>query len=138
MKTCKKVRVLTQNNEDFEWYPTTDEILSAMNKDLHLMFTKGNLSRSGWDNKQRFFNHDWKRDDKGKDKYTYQIYTFLDVGAGDGRVFGAINGENGDVKIDKLYGIEIAQSQADDLINRDVFIIGRDFFKTTLIDKSIA
>ena len=136
MTASKKVRVLTQNNEDFEWYPTTDEILTAMNKDLHQMFTKENLSGGGRDNKHRMFDHTWNSDrESGKDKYTYQIMTFLDVGAGDGRVFGAVNGVNGDIKIDKLYGIEIAQSHADDLINRDVFIVGRDFFKTTLIDK---
>jgi hypothetical protein len=136
MTTTKKIRVLSQNKEDFEWYPTTDEILSAMNKDLHLMFTKRNLSESSRHWKEQYFDHSWTNSkETGKDRYTYRIRTFLDVGAGDGRVFNAIKGVNGDIKTDKLYGIEIAQSQADDLISRDVFIIGRDFFKTTLIDK---
>ena len=136
MTTNKKIKVLTQNNEDYEWYPTTDEILAAMNKDLHQMFTKGNLAGYTRDRRNQHFDYsrDYDRETK-KDKYTYHIKTFLDVGAGDGRVFGAVKGVNGDVKIEKLYGIEIAQSQADDLINRDVFIIGRDLFKTALIDK---
>ena len=135
-KTNKKIKVLTQNNEDYEWYPTTDEILAAMNKDLHVLFTKGNLAGyTGGRRNQLFeYSRDYDKETK-KDKYTYHIKTFLDVGAGDGRVFGAVKGINGDVKIEKLYGIEIAQSQADDLINRDVFIIGRDLFKTALIDK---
>ena len=136
MTTNKKIRVLTQNNEDFEWYPTTDEILTAVNKDLHILFTKGNLAGYTRDRRNQHFDYSWDYDkETKKDKYAYRIKTFLDVGAGDGRVFGAIKGVDGDVIIDKLYGIEIAQSQADDLINRGVFIIGRDFFKTTLIDK---
>jgi len=136
MTTSKIVKVLTQNNEDHEWYPTTDEILAAMNQDLHGLFTKGNLAGYTRDRRNEYFGYDWNRDrETKKDKYTYSINTFLDVGAGDGRVFGAIKGVNGDVTIEKNYGIEIAQSQADDLINRNVFIIGRDFFKTTLIDK---
>jgi hypothetical protein len=136
MTTSKKVKVLTQNNEDFEWYPTTDEILTAMNQDLHELFTKGNLAGYTRERSNKYFGYDWNHDRETKtDKYTYSINTFLDVGAGDGRVFGAIKGVNGDVTIEKTYGIEIAQSQADDLINRNVFIIGRDFFKTTLIDK---
>ena len=136
MTTNEKIRVLTQNNEDFEWYPTTDEILSAMNLDLHSLFTDGNLAGSHRYRKNPLFEQSWFYDKESKeDRYNYQISTFLDVGAGDGRVFGAIKGDKGDVTIKKLYGIEIAQSQADDLINRDVFIIGRDFFKTSLIDK---
>jgi hypothetical protein len=136
MTVNQKIKVLSQNHEDHEWYPTTDEILSAMNQDLHQLFAKGNLSGSKRHWKEQFFDHSWTSDRKtGKDIYTYRVKTFLDVGAGDGRVLNAIKGVNGDIRIDKLYGIEIAQSQADDLINRDVFIIGRDFFKTSLIDK---
>ena len=136
MTTGKKVKILTQNNEDHEWYPTTDEILAAMNMDLHSLFTKGNLAGYTRNRRNQYFGYDWNHDrETKKESYTYHINTFLDVGAGDGRVFGSIKGVNGDVTIEKRYGIEIAQSQADDLINRDVFIIGRDFFKTTLIDK---
>jgi hypothetical protein len=64
----------------------------------------------------------------------------LDVGAGDGRVFKAIK----DIRpgyhfcIDEKYGIEKARAQSDDLIRKGVFIIGRDFFQTTLIDKEFA
>jgi len=134
--TNKKVKVLTENNEDFEWYPTTDEILATMNKDLHGLFTKGNLAGYTQNRINQYFGYTRNYDRETKEEsYTYQINSFMDVGAGDGRVFGAVKGVNGDITIEKHYGIEIAQSQADDLINRDVFIIGRDFFKTTLIDK---
>lgn len=65
------------------------------------------------------------------------IDSLLDVGAGDGRVFCAIKDidENNLFAIAESYGIEKARAQSDDLIRRGVFIIGRDFFQTTLIDK---
>jgi hypothetical protein len=138
--TSKKVKALTESNEDFEWYPTTEEILRAVNEDLHALFAKGNLAnddsyRKSWNG--RLFDSRWKTDrNSDKDIRTYCVKTFLDVGAGDGRVFDAIRGKNGDIEVEKRYGIEIAQAQADDLIRRDVFIIGRDFFKTSLIDKA--
>jgi hypothetical protein len=107
-----------------------------MNKDLHALFAKGNLAGYTRERRNKFFDYNWNYNlEKGKDIYTYNVKTFLDVGAGDGRVFGAIKGINGDITIDRKYGIEIAQTQADDLINKDIFIIGRDFFKTSLIDK---
>jgi hypothetical protein len=64
----------------------------------------------------------------------------LDVGAGDGRVFDAVKDKNKGrrFRIKKKYGIEIANAQSDDLIRKGVFIIGRDFFQTSLIDKKYA
>jgi hypothetical protein len=41
-------------------------------------------------------------------------------------------------RIEEKYGIEKARAQSDDLIRKGVFIIGRDFFDTTLIDKKFA
>jgi hypothetical protein len=41
MTTTQKIKVLAQNDEDYEWYPTTEEILSAMNNDLHHLFEGG-------------------------------------------------------------------------------------------------
>jgi len=137
MTTREKIRALAQNNEDREWYPTTDEIIKAMNADLHGLFAKHDLSRD--DNlarDKRLFDHKWDYDRKtGKDVYTYTVKSFLDVGAGDGRVLSGLRGVNDNVKVEKLYGIEIAKAQADDLINRGVFVIGRDFFRCSLVDK---
>ena len=80
MTANQKIKVLTQNNEDREWYPTTDEILSAMNNDLHFLFTKGNLAGSGRNRKDKFFDYNWNHDrETGKDVYTYFVKTFLDV-----------------------------------------------------------
>ncbi|GHU02117.1 hypothetical protein FACS1894147_03320 [Spirochaetia bacterium] len=135
-QTSKKIKTLIANNEDFEWYPTTDEILQKMNQDLHLLFDKGNLGNSYRRRREELFyvHSDWDRETK-KDVYSYTVKSFLDVGAGDGRVFEALHGVNNDIEIRRRYGIEIAKAQADDLINRDIFIIGRDFFKTSLFDK---
>jgi hypothetical protein len=139
-ETTKKLKALTGNGEDFEWYPATAEILSRMNQDLHHLFDKGNLADRHTRNRgERLFscNTDYNRE-TGKSRCTYFIETFLDVGTGDGRVFDAIHGVKDSISIRKRYGIEIAKAQADDLINRDVFIIGRDFFKTSLLDKEYA
>jgi hypothetical protein len=43
-ETSKKLKTLVENNEDFEWYPTTDEIIAAMNKDLRRLFVKDRLA----------------------------------------------------------------------------------------------
>jgi hypothetical protein len=136
-ETTKKLKALTDNNEDFEWYPTTEEILTAMNNDLHHLFTIKDIARNtNLGQRLNLFDYNWRHDDEtGKSRYAYTVGSFLDVGAGDGRVFDALHGENGDIRVEKRYGIELAKAQADDLINRGVFIIGRDFFKCSLVDK---
>jgi hypothetical protein len=137
MTTNQKIKTLTQNNEDREWYPTTDEILAAMNKDLHQLFDKHGLAKNfNLGPRDKLLSYTWSWDEKAKkDRHAYYAQSFLDVGAGDGRVLDALTGVNGDIRIDRKYGIEIAKAQADDLINRGVFIIGRDFFKCSLTDK---
>jgi len=135
--TSKKLKTLAENNEDFEWYPTTEEILVKVNHDLHYLFAKGNLAdRHARNRREKLFSSasDYDRE-TSKRNYRYYIETFLDVGAGDGRVFDAIQGVKGSVRINRRYGIELAKAQANDLINRDIFIIGRDFWKTSLFDK---
>ncbi len=136
MKTSEKIKLLDRGNEDYEWYPTTEEILTAMNDDLHVLFTEGNLAGYTHNRRNTLFDYHVQYDrETGKDDYSYIINTFLDVGVGDGRVFDAVQGKSGDISLTRKYGIEIAQSQADDLIERGIFIIGRDFFKTSLLDK---
>jgi hypothetical protein len=136
-KTSKKLKTLVENDEDFEWYPTTEEILKAMNNDLHRLFADEDFAKNAnLGRRDNLLDYSWMYDEKEqKDRYAYMVRSFLDVGAGDGRVLDALNGVNGDILVDKLYGIELAKAQADDLINRGVFIIGRDFFKCSLVDK---
>jgi hypothetical protein len=129
--------VLTQNNEDFEWYPTTDEIFAAMKKDILSLFKNETVGR--WRDRDFFDTRELRSNESGyiyvdKGKKIGIIRSFLDVGAGDGRVFPQINGEG--IEIENRYGIEISQPFADNLLMKDdVFLIGRDFFKTSLMDK---
>jgi hypothetical protein len=134
VNTSKKVRILQADNEDFEWYPTTDEILEAFADDLYSQ-AKTLSSING----NKGICHD-KHHYDGKTETHHDlvsIETILDVGAGDGRVFNAIKDKNRlrRFRIEKKYGIEIANAQSDDLIRKGIFIIGRDFFQTSLIDK---
>ena len=131
MKTnaSEKLRTLRSADEDFEWYPTTPEIIEAMRKDLwnYLLEHENDGSyndryelgiktdRDEWDKKKREY----------KEKRRMAIGSFLDIGAGDGRVLDAFDAG-------KKYGIEIARAQADDLIRRGVFIIGRNYWDVTL------
>jgi len=137
-ETSMKLKVLAAHGEDFEWYPTTEEILAKMNDDLHALFVKNDLGRHCRNfNREKMFDcNSIYNKETMQDEYTYYVHSILDVGAGDGRVFNALRGENNDIEVKRRYGIEIAKGQADDLIAKDVFIIGRDFFKTSLLDKA--
>jgi hypothetical protein len=121
--TTKKIQALQMADEDMEWYPTTPEIMQAMEKDMW-----DYLSEPGRD-----YYSDRRREQvkiygigDGKDRLS--IASFLDIGAGDGRVLDFFTAG-------KKYGIEIARTQADDLIRKGVFIIGRDYWDITLIDQ---
>jgi hypothetical protein len=127
--TAQKLRTLRTANEDFEWYPTTPEIMSAMKKDIwsYLQKHKNHYS-SWWDDKRAedISIHTYWSNEKKKEEL--RIYSFLDIGAGDGRVLEYFN-------VDKKYGIEIATAQADDLIRRGVFLLGRNYWDVSLIEQ---
>lgn len=131
-ETRQKVLDLRAAGTEFEWYPTTQEILTCIKNDL-LSYGKENYNYrySYWaGHKLVQFKHEFE-DQKTVD--VVEIDSFLDAGAGDGRVL-----EFFDMKPCRLkqkYGIEIARVQADDLIRRGVSLIGRDYFETVLIDK---
>jgi hypothetical protein len=124
--TAEKIRALEAAGSDFEWYPTTDEIINAMQQDILALFRKDIIGT--WQDHDNFYSNGYERN-------SYHIKTFLDVGAGDGRVFNSFKAMK-NLSIDDIYGIELAQPFAEDLIQKDdVFLIGRDFFRTSLIDK---
>jgi hypothetical protein len=126
--TSQKIRALQAAGEDFEWYPTTEEILAAFREDLYTQAKRFN-ENSRMDMYDMFCNNTFEN--------IVSVKSLLDVGAGDGRVFGAIKDIDATRRfiIDEKYGIEIARAQSDDLIRKGVFIIGRDFFQTALVDK---
>jgi hypothetical protein len=121
ISTGRKIQILKAADEDLEWYPTTSEIMEAMKKDIWAYLES--------------HQHDYprRRDEKVKINTEYKkpktlgIDSFLDIGAGDGRVLDFLPAH-------KKYGIEIAKGQADDLIRRGVFLIGRDFWITDLMN----
>lgn len=131
-ETRQKVFDLQAAGEDYCWYPTTQEILTCIKNNL-LSYGKENYScrYSYWTcHKLVQFKHEYENQ---KTVDVVEIDSFLDCGAGEGRVL-----EFFDMKPFKLkqkYGIEIARVQADDLIRRGVSLIGRDYFETVLIDK---
>ena len=125
--TTEKLKALEAANADFEWYPTTDEIIGAMTKDIRSLFKKETIG-SGRDS-DYFIS--------GNDKKSFRVKTFLDIGAGDGRIFAQFK-NLADMDIEDCYGVEIAKPFADDLIAQGIFLIGRDFFRTSLIDKKYA
>jgi len=128
--TAQKLLALRNGNEDHEWYPTTEEIMQAMKKDIW-EYAK-NHDDWGQRNKDKIEIREREEYDEKKKKYNkikeLLINTYLDIGAGDGRVLDLFS-------VDKKYGIEIARAQADDLIRCGVFIIGRNFWDVTLIDQ---
>jgi hypothetical protein len=131
VETNAKLKQLNFNNEDYEWYPTTNEILNCIRLDMLKTFSVG---------KYRYDRGNVSYDDNSSYREEPDVLfldSFIDVGAGDGRVFEYMTQKNARkiIKIKTKYGIEKARAQADDLIRRDIGLIGRDYFETVLIDK---
>ena len=133
--TAQKLRVLRAGGEDFEWYPTTPEIMEAMKKDIwdYLKMHRHDYSAHWRKGEKISIKTDYQYAKSGKQKETesLDIDSFLDIGAGDGRVLDFLAAR-------KKYGIEIARAQADDLIRRGVFIVGRNYWDCSLIDNEYA
>ena len=136
INTSKKVQILKNANEDYEFYPTTPEIMEAMKNDLweymrlheRDSFAKRRSRKDNdiWISESDDYDDNNKR--RGKKEYL-EIETFLDIGTGDGRVLDLFPAH-------KKYGIEIARAQADDLIRRGIFLIGRNYWDVSLHDNS--
>jgi hypothetical protein len=132
--TALKIRVLKEEEQDFEWYPTTDEILECLRKDVYGLHLHKKYEYSRRD-EEIYFNG---RCGYGEnEKAVLFVDSFLDIGAGDGRVFKYLTKEINKrcVDIRSRYGIEKATVQGDDLIKNGVALIGRDYWETVLIDR---
>jgi hypothetical protein len=128
-----QLKILQKNNQDYEWYPTTDEIIDAVRYDM-IKLSKSDKFKYRHQNTGIYFNDCSHRDDES----SYADFeSFLDIGAGDGRVFDRLTKKEAreHVKIDSRYGIEKATLQGDNLIKSGVALIGRDFYETVLIDR---
>lgn len=121
MSTNQIVEQLKSNGEDFEWYPTTQEIVNCLAKKI---FTK------------RSYGHG---------EYDCKYNSVLDIGCGNGSFFekidrteeqkASMSGDYGRL-LNKRFGIERSFVLCEQLPN-DVVIIGSDFYEQSLIDKKV-
>lgn len=111
MSVGQLVEQIKANNEDFEWYPTTQEIISALQ--VHL---KGVLDTKSW------------RDDRN-------IKRLLDIGCGNGSFLERFCSDERFNSV-KKFGIEKSNILAEQL-PEDVILLGSDFMENTLIDKRV-
>jgi hypothetical protein len=94
--------------QDFEWYPTTDEIIAAVVKDY------GRLKDTDW----RLFR---------------EIDSVLDIGAGNGKVLRALRAQT---EIRSFYAIEKSLILCQQL-DAAFFIVGTDIFEQSLVSKNV-
>lgn len=110
MSVSATIRELKQNGDDFEWYPSTDEIIRKVVRDI---------------DKTQFGNrHD-------------RIKSVMDIGAGDGRVLKAIQKalRAREVHVE-CYAIEKAIHHLSNM-PKDITVVGTDFEQQTLVDKPV-
>jgi hypothetical protein len=107
-----RVRELKEHEEDFEWYPTTTEILDKVSTELTVILE----------------GH-WRRSDRS--------LRILDIGAGDGRALQALAAaaEAADTSCKvECYAIEKAVVHLRNM-PKTITVIGTEFEQQTLIDK---
>lgn len=133
--TNKTITLLKENNQDFEWYPTTNEILEAIHKDLLLISESQQTFFKDIEEENKYLkqfksNIKWNYDYNVNNKtYNYQIDSLIDIGAGDGRVLNYFKTSN-------KYAIEKSKIHITNLIKDNVKLIGQDFYETILIDRN--
>lgn len=103
------VTAIKENGEDFEWYPTTNEIVNALQNHL-----KAYLSTQFYDKRK--------------------IYKLLDIGCGNGSFFNKFCKDEEFKSVEK-FGIEKSNILAEQL--EDVILLGSDFNEQTLMDKKV-
>jgi hypothetical protein len=108
--TAARVRELQFNDEDFEWYPTTTEIIDQVANDIAEIDNDRH-----WDN----------------------FKSIMDIGAGDGRVLKAIQAKlETRLRTIKCYAIEKAITHLNNM-PKDITVVGTDFEQQTLVDKAV-
>lgn len=121
MSAGQIVETLKANGEDFEWYPTTQEIVDRLAEKI------------------------FSKQEGGEGEYECDYGSVLDIGCGNGSFFEKIDrtdqqkfNATGDHRklLRTRYGIEKSFALCGNLPN-DVVIIGSDFNEQTLIDKKV-
>jgi len=133
MNTTATIRTLRASGQDYEWYPTTTEIIHAFWNDIRsIMVPREEYASCGWRSDDGLAYTKSLRNDEAS---TISIFRMLDVGTGDGRVFTDFPEIPERIEIVKQLGIEKADYMADSLIAKCVWLLGRDYMHTTLIGK---
>jgi hypothetical protein len=111
MSTASTVQALKAFNEDFEWYPTTAEIITKVADDINEITN----------------DHHWDK-----------IKSVMDIGAGDGRVLKAIQESLKEHSVPvECYAIEKAIHHLNNM-PKDITVVGTDFEQQTLVDKRVS
>lgn len=113
------VTQIKQADQDFEWYPTTNEIIQAMLKDLEQLDDDENAYLEVNGHYHRI------RDRIPKT-------SALDIGAGNGKVLAALK----EAGFDHLHAIEKSSILCRELPT-DVMIVGTDFHEQSLLSKAV-
>jgi len=108
MSTNAIVEKLKESDQDFEWYPTTREILKPICADIKMEIGRDNG------------------------------FSILDIGSGDGSALRMIEElvDLSEYSQVSKYAIEKSKILVD-MLPSDVFVIGTDFHQQTLIDKQV-
>jgi len=107
-KTNITIEKIKATNQDFEFYPTTDEIIFKLSRDI-------------------------KQLDESYCYNNFHANSILDIGAGNGKVLNSLK-KAGLFK--SFYAIEKANTLKK-LINDNVYIIGTNFYEQSLLDKTM-
>ena len=105
---ASQLKTVHRAAEDFEWYPTTNEIIAAMTRALAFEIDERH----------------WR---------ARSTTSFLDIGAGNGKVLRAVGRLE---RIGDLHAIEKSSALLQAL-PENVFILGVDFWNTSLYDKEV-
>lgn len=115
MSTAATVRALKANDEDAEWYPSTDEIIQKVVADMCVVLDEFHYSRN-------------------------EMKSVMDIGAGDGRVLKAIQKgmkeRNPHSPLMECYAIEKAFHHLSNM-PKDIVVVGTDFEQQALADKPV-
>ena len=125
--TKRNIKEAIRNNEDFEFYPTTNKMIETVFEDIK---------------KDKIINF------YASSNNLISSFSMLDIGAGDGNVLNSIqnlidnhyikNENLDDSRIPKItkYGIEKSHTLIE-AMSDDIMVLGTNFHQQTLIDKQV-
>jgi len=123
MSTLALINKLKEADQDFEWYPTTTEILNKL-----------------IDNVRRYVANEF---DKKNDWREKNIHSVMDIGAGNGKVLRALGAapremarEDRGKLMSEFYAIEKSPILCQQL-DPNIFIVGTDFMAQELMSKQV-